>query len=136
MRSSAHGPNRGQRYGLETNFSIRRRRLRGGVRAPPLDLYRILGRLWRAFLGPGERRRMPKPGSKTPSSASRSANRDGDESVNKNPWNAVTKGAWDPFPPFPAATALDGDGLRSDRAAADVFTAVAVRCLIYPAAEL
>jgi len=33
----------------------------------PLDPHRVLGRLWRAFLGPGGRRRMLKPGSQTPS---------------------------------------------------------------------
>jgi hypothetical protein len=93
VRASAHGPNRGQRYGLESNSSFRQRRLRGAVRERAPRPLPILGRSWRAFLGPGGRRRMLKPGSQTPFPTQRARRgRERRPVTNKNPGKPTAEG--------------------------------------------
>jgi hypothetical protein len=57
VRASAHGPNRGQRYGPESNFSFRQRRLRGAVqkrapRPPPSPWSLMAGLPWPGWAPP------------------------------------------------------------------------------------
>jgi hypothetical protein len=133
VRASAHGPNRGQRYGLESNSSFRQRRLRGAVRERAPRPLPILGRSWRAFLGPGGRRPDAEAWLATPSPIRRA--RRGPQRrlvINKNTQNATAEGDGILPCPFAAMTVLQNDGLIRGRSAPSVFTPASVGCLVCP----
>jgi hypothetical protein len=93
----------------------------------------ILGRSWRAFLGPGGRRPDAEAWLATPSPIRRA--RRGPQRrlvINKNTQNATAEGDGILPCPFAAMTVLQNDGLIRGRSAPSVFTPASVGCLVCP----